>query len=99
MLTSTGDRLHGRVALLVGTLALTVSVAYGVLFYGFSVLLSRQAAGGEFSNTVLSAAYGGAALVMDAHLAAPAMEHGALLCSTDRDFTRFPRLRFTNPLA
>jgi hypothetical protein len=36
--------------------------------------------------------------VMDAHLAALAIEHGATLCSTDRDFTRFPRLRFSNPL-
>ena len=40
-----------------------------------------------------------AALVMDAHLAALAIEHGATLCSTDRDFTRFPGLRWTNPLA
>jgi toxin-antitoxin system PIN domain toxin len=38
-------------------------------------------------------------LVSDAHLAALAIEHGALLCSTDRDFTRFPGLRTFNPLA
>ena len=38
-------------------------------------------------------------LVMDAHLAALAMEHGATLCSTDRDFARFPGLRFQNPIA
>ena len=37
-------------------------------------------------------------LVMDAHLAALAIEHGAVLCSTDRDFTRFPGLRIVNPL-
>ncbi len=37
-------------------------------------------------------------LVMDADLAALAMEHGALLCTTDRDFTRFPGLRWENPL-
>jgi len=37
-------------------------------------------------------------LVSDAHLAALAIEHGATLCSTDRDFTRFPGLRFENPL-
>lgn len=42
------------------TLSLTVSVAYGALFYGFSVLLSDAAAGGEFTSTVLSAAFGGA---------------------------------------
>lgn len=37
-------------------------------------------------------------LVMDAHLAALAIEHGATLCSTDRDFTRFKGLRLLNPL-
>ena len=37
-------------------------------------------------------------LVMDAHLAALAIEHGATLATTDRDFTRFPGLRLLNPL-
>lgn len=37
-------------------------------------------------------------LVPDAHLAALAMEHGLLLCSTDSDFARFPGLRWLNPL-
>ncbi len=34
----------------------------------------------------------------DAVLAALAMEHGAELASTDRDFSRFPGLRWVNPL-
>lgn len=38
-------------------------------------------------------------LVPDAHLAALAMEHGLLLCSTDGDFGRFPDLRWQNPLS
>lgn len=38
-------------------------------------------------------------LVMDAALAAIAIEHGATLYTTDRDFARFPGLRWTNPLA
>ena len=38
-------------------------------------------------------------LVHDADLAALAMEHGLLLCSTDGDFARFPELRWQNPLA
>ena len=38
-------------------------------------------------------------LVPDAHLAALAIEHGLLLCSTDGDFARFPGLRWQNPLA
>jgi toxin-antitoxin system PIN domain toxin len=37
-------------------------------------------------------------LVMDAVLAALALEHGAILHTTDRDFSRFPGLRWTNPL-
>lgn len=36
--------------------------------------------------------------VMDAHLAALAIEHGAVLCTTDRDFARFPGLRLLDPL-
>ena len=38
-------------------------------------------------------------LTMDAHLAALALEHDAELCSADADFSRFPRLRWSNPLA
>ena len=37
-------------------------------------------------------------LVADAHLAALALEHGLVLCSTDGDFARFPDLRWENPL-
>lgn len=37
-------------------------------------------------------------LVMDAHLAALAIEHGATLCTTDRDFTRFKGLKLLNPI-
>ena len=38
-------------------------------------------------------------LVSDAHLAALAIEHGLILCSTDGDFARFPGLTWHNPLA
>jgi len=37
--------------------------------------------------------------LMDAHLAALAIEHGATLMTTDRGFARFPGLRFRNPVA
>lgn len=37
-------------------------------------------------------------LTSDAHLAALAIEHGAELCSRDADFSRFPGLRWTDPL-
>lgn len=38
-------------------------------------------------------------LVMDAAIAALAIEHGANLCTTDRDFSRFADLNWTNPIA
>lgn len=37
-------------------------------------------------------------LLTDAHLAALALEHDATLCSNDRDFSRFPGLKISNPL-
>lgn len=38
-------------------------------------------------------------LTNDAHLAALAIEHGAELCSSDNDFSRFEGVRWINPLA
>ncbi len=37
-------------------------------------------------------------LIPDAHLAALVIEHSLILCSTDEDFARFPRVRWLNPL-
>jgi len=37
-------------------------------------------------------------LATDAHLAALAVEHGATLSTTDRDFSRFRRVRSVDPL-
>lgn len=37
-------------------------------------------------------------LIPDAHLAALAVEHGCELISTDSDFSRFPGLKWRNPL-
>jgi toxin-antitoxin system PIN domain toxin len=37
-------------------------------------------------------------LIMDAHLAALAIEHGAILATCDRDLALFPGLKFFNPL-
>lgn len=37
-------------------------------------------------------------LLMDAHVAALALEHGATLATTDRDFSRFTGLRWFDPL-
>ncbi len=43
-------------------LSITVMAAFGIMFYGFSVYLTDEAAGSEFSTTVLSLAYSGAVL-------------------------------------
>jgi uncharacterized protein len=38
-------------------------------------------------------------LIPDAQLAAIAIENGFLLCSSDKDFARFPGLQWRNPLS
>ena len=50
-------------------------------------------------GTLLNGAGVQANLVPDAHLAALAIEHELVLCSTDGDFARFSGLRWQNPLA
>ena len=49
-------------------------------------------------GSLLESAATRANLVPDSHLAAIAIEHGLVLCSTDGDFARFPGLRWENPL-
>ena len=53
----------------------------------------------EILAPLLKSAVGRANLVPDAHLAALAIEHGLILCSTDGDFARFEELVWRNPLA
>ena len=38
-------------------------------------------------------------LISDAHLAALAIEYNGILYSTDADFSRFPKLKWKNPIA
>jgi uncharacterized protein len=52
----------------------------------------------EILGSFLTDTLGRSNLVPDAHLAALAIEHGLTLCSTDRDFARFPNLRWEDPL-
>lgn len=52
----------------------------------------------EILGGLLAASGVQANLVQDAHLAALAIEHGLILCSSDGDFARFPGLRWENPL-
>jgi uncharacterized protein len=53
----------------------------------------------EILGTLLRDSQSTGPLVMDAALAAVAIEHGATLCSTDRDFARFDGLDWHNPIA
>jgi len=52
----------------------------------------------EIFSKLLPRARARGSLIMDAHLAALAIEHGATLCTNDRDFARFPGLRVEYPL-
>ena len=47
---------------------------------------------------MLAAAGRGGNLVPDAHIAALAIQHDAEIHTNDRDFSRFPGLRWSNPL-
>ncbi len=49
-------------------------------------------------SDLLSKSRSRGSLIMDAHLAALAIEHGATLCTNDRDFLRFPGLKVEFPL-
>ena len=52
----------------------------------------------EVLAPLMKSAEGRANLVPDAHVAALAIEHGLVLCSTDGDFARFDGLEWLNPL-
>lgn len=52
----------------------------------------------EILAPLMKSAEGRANLVPDADLAALAIEHGLVLCSTDGDFARFDGLEWRNPL-
>ena len=51
----------------------------------------------EFEKLIIATS-AGCNLLMDAHLAALAIEHGCVLASCDTDFARFPGLSWINPL-
>ena len=53
----------------------------------------------EILGALLSTTHAGANHVPDAHLAALAIEHGLTVYSNDSDFSRYPGLRWANPLA
>jgi toxin-antitoxin system PIN domain toxin len=52
----------------------------------------------DILSALLASAQARGPLVMDAHLAALAIEQGAVLATSDRDFSRFDGLRTVNPV-
>ena len=52
----------------------------------------------EILQRVLTEGHVRGPMVSDAYIAALAIEHGATLCTTDRDFARFPGLKWLNPI-
>lgn len=52
----------------------------------------------EVLDEVLADADGRGILVHDAHLAALAVQHGLIVCSSDGDFARFRVVRWWNPI-
>jgi hypothetical protein len=62
------------------------------------VLVSPTERHWDILNDLLQKSQARGPLIMDAHLAALAIEHGATLCTNDRDFLRFPGLKVEFPL-
>ena len=74
------------------------AIAAGWLERPIVTLLSPGERHWEILRTLLTKGQARGPLVTDAHLAALAIEHGATLATTDRDFARFPGLKFFNPI-
>jgi hypothetical protein len=62
-------------------------------------LLAPGPATFDYFFDLLQQAGTGGNLSTDAMIAALAIEHGGSVYSTDRDFSRFPKVRWQNPLA
>jgi uncharacterized protein len=81
---------------------LSVTSAWGAVSTWFDQPSVFVPEAGEQHRRVLGAWMGtivtNAKAVPDAHLAALAVEHGLVLFSADRDFAKFPGLRWRNPL-
>jgi len=81
------------------TIAETTSIVAEWLGRPQSVVLAPGERHWEIFSELLVTGQATGPLVMDAHLAALAIEHGCVLATTDRDFARFTELQTTNPLA
>jgi toxin-antitoxin system PIN domain toxin len=92
---STNPKLSG----VSSTISTALAVADGWLMLpSVQILVPGPGHWAIFMGVCLATALTGD-LSTDAHLAALAIEYDATLYSTDRDFARFPGLRWRNPLA
>jgi len=80
------------------TLEEAIAIVAGWLERPNVILLSPGERHWEILREMMTKGQARGPLVTDAHLAALAIEHGATLATTDRDFARFPGLKFFNPL-
>ena len=75
-----------------------MAIVSGWLEQPLACILSPGERHWEILRSLISKGQAHGPLISDAHLAALAIEHGATLATTDRDFTRFPGLRIVSPL-
>jgi toxin-antitoxin system PIN domain toxin len=80
------------------TLEEAAAIAAGWLARPTTILLNPGERHWEILRDLMTRGQARGPLVTDAHLAALAIEHGAALATTDRDFARFPGLKFFNPI-
>jgi toxin-antitoxin system PIN domain toxin len=81
------------------TLREAAQIVFEWLNHPTVVVLTPTGRHWEIFHELLEEGQASGPLVMDAHLAALSIEHGAVLCTTDRDFSRFTDLRTSNPLS
>jgi len=79
------------------TIEEALSIVDGWLEFPSVILLNPGEDHWHVLRSLLVEAGTGGNLTTDAHLAAIAIENGAELCSTDTDFARFHKLRWTHP--
>lgn len=76
-----------------------VEKVHGWLSLDHTNLLREKDDHWEILRSLLHETGTAANLVTDAHLAALAISHGAVLVSCDNDFARYKRLRWENPMS
>lgn len=92
---TTDPRSYGQIA----TMADACATVDDLLSYSNVAVVEPTASHWPIFKKILVESQATGNLVTDAHLAALAIEHGASLCTNDKDFTRFTGLKIINPIA